>query len=74
MQHPPPPRHWLWFATIVGLALLATLALASGPDPPALRALSLAPNDAPASAALPAFEPSPGCGDHHRRLCEHIPN
>lgn len=32
---PPPPPRWLWFAAVAGLALLASLTIAAGRDPPA---------------------------------------
>ena len=36
MKHtpPPPPPRWFWFAAVAGLALLASLTIAAGHDPP----------------------------------------
>lgn len=36
MNHTPPPPapRWLWFAAVAGLALLASLTIAAGRDPP----------------------------------------
>lgn len=31
---PPPPPRWLWFVAVAGLALLASLTIAAGRDPP----------------------------------------
>jgi hypothetical protein len=31
---PPPPPRWFWFAAVAGLALLASLTIAAGRDPP----------------------------------------
>ena len=56
----PPPRHWPWVAAVIGMALLATITLASSPDPPA--GASGQPDEPPAS--------STSC-HRHDRLCEH---
>ena len=74
MQHLPPPRHWVWFATIVGLAMLVSFAIASGRDQRSLRALASTPSAAPATSArgsAPDLELPPGCGDQHLRFCDH---
>ena len=75
MLHPPPPPHWLWFAAVAGLAVLASLTIASGHDPPvlAMHGLSAAPADVAASGALPRLDPSP-MFDRQCRVCEHLPN
>ena len=31
---PPPPPRWFWFAAVAGLALLASLTITTGRDPP----------------------------------------
>ena len=74
MPYPPAPPRWLWFVTVVGLAALATLVMASGRGPPALHELALAPNAAAASAADPGQERPAGCGDRNLRFCEFLPN
>lgn len=35
---PPPPPRWYWFAAVAGLALLASLMIAAGRDPPGSQA------------------------------------
>lgn len=53
MKHtpPPPPPRWFWFAAVAGLALLASLTIAAGHDPP------------PGSQALPEATPSTSVDD-----------
>ncbi len=60
MQPNPPPRHWPWVAAVIGMALLATITIASGRDPPAAAAGQ--PDEPPASSV--------SC-DHRNRLCEY---
>ena len=60
MRHNPPPRHWPWFAAVIGMALLATIAITSVRDPPAVGASQ--PDEPPASSV--------SC-DHRNRLCEY---
>ena len=60
MRPNPPPRHWPWVAAVIGMALLATIAITSGRDPPAVGASQ--PDEPPASSV--------SC-DHRNRLCEH---
>ena len=74
MPYPPTPPRWLWFVTVVGLAALATLVVASSRDPPALHELSLAPVEAAASGADAGQARTAGCGDHKLRFCEFLPN
>jgi hypothetical protein len=54
MKHtsPPPPPRWFWFAAVAGLALLASLTIAAGRDPP------------PGSPALPDPTRSTSPDDH----------
>ena len=74
MHHLPPPRHWLWFATIVGLAMLVSFAIASGRDQRSLRPRAETPSAAlatSASGSTPDLELPPGCGDQDLRFCDH---
>ena len=56
----PPPRHWPWVAAVIGMALLASISIASSSDPPAAAAGQ--PDEPPASSV--------SC-DHRNRLCEY---
>lgn len=73
MQQYSPARQRRWFVSIVILAMLATLAIASGRDHRPTRTLVPTPSAAPASATTgfaPDAEPQPRC-DHYSRICEH---
>lgn len=74
MKHtpPPPPPRWFWFAAVAGLALLASLTIAAGRDPPpgspalpdATRSTSADERSAPT-----LFDPSPAF-DRHCLICQ----
>ena len=56
----PPSRHWPWVAAVIGMALLATITLASSHDPPAR------------SSGQPDEPPASSISCHRQdRLCEH---
>lgn len=73
---PPPPR-WLWFAAVAGLALLASLTVAAGRDPPpgsqALGepARSTTADTDRSEAALNDTSPT---FDHRCLLCRQLPH
>lgn len=61
MQHPPPPPRWLWFAAVAGLALLASLTIAAGRDPPSVLAAPAEPVSGATTGAssVTLLDPSP---------------
>lgn len=71
MQHPPPPPRWLWFAAVAGLAIVASLTITAGRDPPPGSAepadsVSAMPSGASSATWL---EPSPAF-DRRCLLCQ----
>lgn len=70
MQLPPPQPHWPWFAAVAGLALLASLTIASGRDPRAPQpALAAGPSQVAASAASSVSQDASPAFDRRYLLC-----
>lgn len=75
MKHTPPPTppRWFWFAAVSGLALLASLTIAAGRDPPGGAQALAEPTRSTGSAderSSPAFFDSSPAFDGRCLICQ----